>query len=361
MVRRKFGPLALAASRHGRRRGASNNLPGSVLGRRLTEERDACNGTTEPIGMLDLEYLSHMFCPSQGFPPSSNSSDEPSGFGADRFDQKLVHAQPLRFKEHINTAIERDLIPGLMVTYALHEKQQDSKPGGHLRQKLAKQSPALDFERLAMQAVLEPVETLRERLDDLVQDGMPLTEVFLGLLAPAARHLGHLWTLDAIDFSSVTIGLMRLQQLVRSYGDAFTTPLQESAAQGRRVLLVPAPGEQHTFGLILVGHCLRRAGWQTTILPSFVRDEVVSGIKTHPYDVIGISVGSESYFDDVRGVLKNIRMAAGNRQPGILVGGVGINGEMEKVLYLGADATTTDGRHVAAEAAKLVDSRANIC
>ena len=314
--------------------------------------------------MLDLEALSLIFCPTQGAVDGANGSWEPIDLHAHRSVQKPIDAQRLRLKEHINSAIERDIIPRLMITYVMHDSQKAvalAEPLQQARQDVARQPPALDYERLAMQAVLEDVDTLRERLDELVQDGMPLTEVFLGLMAPAARHLGHLWTLDAIDFSSVTIGLTRLQQLVHSYGAVFTTPSREDTGQRRRALLVPAPGEQHTFGLIMVGEFMRRAGWQTMILPSFGRDEMISAIKSNPFDIVGVSLGKESCFDDVRGLLKHIRKAARKRALGIMVGGNAINGAMEKVQYLGADATAADGRHVAAEAAKLVDLRANNC
>ena len=359
MVRRKFGPLAQSASRHGLRRGGSAGFSQLLQGVAVRRERVMPGGSADAHGMLDLEALSHAFCPSQVSGYGAPGSDDRAHVDARRYAPKPAEIEQHYFKEHINTTIERDIIPRLMVTYAMHDSRPAAEPE---RQKALVGTPVVaDYERLAMEAVLEDASVLRARLDELVNNGMPLTEVFLSLMAPAARHLGHLWTLDAIDFSSVAIGLMRLQQLVHSYGDVFSTPSCRADRALRRALLVPAPGEHHTFGLVMIGDFLRRAGWQTLILPSFGRDEMIATIQSETFDVVGVSVGNDGSFDDVRGLLKHVRKAARKRELGILVGGNAINGEMEKVVYLGADATTIDGRHVAAEAAKLVDSRSNRC
>ena len=40
--------------------------------------------------------------------------------------------------------------------------------------------------------------------------------VYLDLLTPAARQLGAMWDEDRCDFTQVTVGLMRLQQVMRA-------------------------------------------------------------------------------------------------------------------------------------------------
>ena len=94
----------------------------------------------------------------------------------------------------------------------------------------------------------------------LRQRGTPVESLYLDLLAPAARHLGDLWCADACDFATVTMGLGRLQQLLHELSPAFGGEL-EHREHGRRALLVPVPGEQHTFGLLMVVEFFRRAGW----------------------------------------------------------------------------------------------------
>ena len=58
------------------------------------------------------------------------------------------------------------------------------------------------------------VETLRAK-------GLGLECIYLELLAPAARHLGELWEADLCDFTQVTLGLWRLQQVMYDLSPAF--------------------------------------------------------------------------------------------------------------------------------------------
>ena len=103
-------------------------------------------------------------------------------------------------------------------------------------------------------ASLAYVEALRAR-------GIPLERLYLDLFAVVARRLGQLWTEDLCSFADVTVGLVRLQGLVREYSPAFM-PSVEGRDPRRSALLIPVPGEQHTFGLAMVAEFFLRAGWE---------------------------------------------------------------------------------------------------
>ncbi len=117
--------------------------------------------------------------------------------------------------------------------------------------------------------VHRPVAAARAHLDALRAGGMSAEAVITEVLSATARHLGVMWEQDRCTFVDVTLGLSRLQQLLRIYGPAFEA---EPALQGsgRRLLLAVVPGEQHTFGLAIVEEFFRRAGWhvQSEFLPS---------------------------------------------------------------------------------------------
>ena len=102
-------------------------------------------------------------------------------------------------------------------------------------------------------AILAQVEALRRARRDPAA-------LCLDLLAPAARWLGKAWEDDRCDFSTVTLGLMRLQHMVRDYGRMLTRDVRPTA-QGRRILLANPPGEQHSFGRDMLAGFFRRAGW----------------------------------------------------------------------------------------------------
>ena len=84
----------------------------------------------------------------------------------------------------------------------------------------------------------------------LLDDGIPLEALLLDLFAPAARRLGTMWEADEIDFVDVTIGTSRLQQILHHLHPAAGKQMPVSPAGG--CCFVPAPSEQHTFGLLMV-------------------------------------------------------------------------------------------------------------
>ena len=85
-------------------------------------------------------------------------------------------------------------------------------------------------------------------VEERLARGITVESIFLDLLAPAARQLGTLWESDAADFANVTLGVGRLQLIMRRLSDRFTDETNAFHA-GESVLLTIIPGEQHSFGL----------------------------------------------------------------------------------------------------------------
>ncbi|MDQ2779900.1 MAG: hypothetical protein M3Y32_10125, partial [Pseudomonadota bacterium] len=50
--------------------------------------------------------------------------------------------------------------------------------------------------------------------------GVAIEQIFVGLLAPTARYLGSLWDDDLCSFTDVTVGLGRLQRVLRELSPA---------------------------------------------------------------------------------------------------------------------------------------------
>ncbi len=176
--------------------------------------------------------------------------------------------------------------------------------------------------------------------------------LLLNLLAPAARHLGDLWTEDLCDFTEVTVGLGRLQQLLRALSPSFLTAANPPPA-ARRVLLLAFAEEQHTFGLSMVADFFLRAGWN-------VRSDTASSpgmparlVRSEWFEVIGFSVGSEARLDALATAIRQVRRASRNPAIGILVGGAIFHDNPSLVSRIGADGTAVDGRSAVAQAQNL--------
>ncbi|UEM01350.1 cobalamin B12-binding domain-containing protein [Skermanella rosea] len=188
----------------------------------------------------------------------------------------------------------------------------------------------------------------------LVQSrGVPLESLYLDLLAPAARHLGDLWTNDICHFGDVTIGLCRLQQVLRDFSPAF---LNEASTRddGRRALLMSVPGGQHTFGISMVAEFFRRARWDVTTGAPVARDELIRTVRSQWFSVVGLSVSCEVQVEVLASTIRLIRRASRNPAVGIMVGGPVFVTHPELVTLVGADVTALDAREAPLQAENLL-------
>jgi len=188
-------------------------------------------------------------------------------------------------------------------------------------------------------ALHEAVAALRER-------GASVQSVFLDLLTPVARKLGEFWTCDSCSFTDVTMAMGRLQQLLRSNSAAFGLGLRLADDHGsqRRILLMPSPGEQHTFGLSLVAEFFYRAGWDVST--SFLQPSgpLAALVEREWFDVVGLSLGNVAQVGRLEDTLRQIRRASMNPQVLTIVGGVAFMLEPSLVERVSADAVITDAQ-----------------
>lgn len=210
---------------------------------------------------------------------------------------------------------------------------------------------ATDVPRLARLLVADGDRAWMALVDECVAAGVPVDEICLQLLAPAARELGRMWDDDECSFSDVTVGVGRLQRLMRALGPALCTA-EAAPAVVRRVLLVAAPGEAHTFGLSMVSEFFRRAGWDVAGLGE--RQQAGDVLGREWFDLIGVSVGVASRMDWLRSAIGGWRGASRNPDLLVMVGGPAVVLLGEAARAAGADAVAADGRHAPVLAEQLL-------
>jgi methanogenic corrinoid protein MtbC1 len=207
------------------------------------------------------------------------------------------------------------------------------------------------FARLVLRGEMGSVDSF---LDKLRGRGLSAETIYLGLLEATARRFGEMWLDDSCTFSDVTMGTIRLQQILRALGPWFRGAL-ECPLPGHRILLVPATGEQHTFGLFVVADFLARAGWDVWG-ESSAGENAMRLVRDEWFDVIGVSVGCVAQLDVLTGYIQRLRSASRNRAVGILVGGPVFARHPEYAASVGADGTAADGSEVAQVAESLLAS-----
>lgn len=192
---------------------------------------------------------------------------------------------------------------------------------------------------------------------NLRNDQVPVETLYLDLLAPAARELGRMWEEDVVLFSDVTVAVGRLQRIMRGLSPAFGADV-DHPPDGRRVLLLPAPGEQHTFGLSMVAEFFRRAGWDVVCDLDSRAFDPVALVRAEWFDIIGISAGGDARVDWLESGIAAVRHASRNRAIGVMVGGPVFSADPARAGLVGADSTASDGRQAPVLAEQLLHERA---
>lgn len=183
--------------------------------------------------------------------------------------------------------------------------------------------------------------------------GLPLPQVYLGLLAPTARLLGACWDDDICDFTEVTIGLRCLHAVCHALEPRFA-PLFPDGRAGRSILLAPAPGEHHGLGLTMVEQFFRRAGWEAWIDGGADSEALLALVAEKHFGLVGFSIGGETHIQALTKLIRDIRRASRNPNLGILVGGPLLLQEPHLVKRLGADATARDAEEAVLQAEALL-------
>jgi methanogenic corrinoid protein MtbC1 len=190
-------------------------------------------------------------------------------------------------------------------------------------------------------------------VEGLRLQGASAESLCLDLLAPTARQLGELWEQDLCDFTEVTVGLWRLQQVLHDLGLAFRGELALRKT-GPRALLVPVVGEQHTFGLAMVVDFFRSARWNVWSGAVKSNADLASLVRRESFAVVGFSVACGDRLEAVAGCIRAVRRASCNRAVGVMVGGPMFIEHPEFAALVGADATAVDGRQAVLQAEALL-------
>lgn len=210
--------------------------------------------------------------------------------------------------------IERDIIPRLFLTHR--------DPRGSPAAKPADPAPLTpeDCEAFASLLVTAEAAEILERVQGLIDRGIGLSQIYLDLLAPAARRLGELWEEDRCSFTEVTLGLSHLHLVLRDIGRRNGEDFVQSMSK-RQVYLVPAPGEQHTFGLSMVEEFFLQAGWQTECHHTMSAPSVLHDVSHHRMDLLGFSLGCAEFLKPLLDLIAAVQRVTVNPDMIIMIGG----------------------------------------
>jgi methanogenic corrinoid protein MtbC1 len=246
----------------------------------------------------------------------------------------------------LTRTIEGEVIPRLLLAHVIPQKSKQDGPANWVMDPKEVQT----FSDLIIGS--ESSRAFRF-VDEARNSGRPLENLITKLLAPTATYLGELWKADRCSFTEVTVGLSRLRQILRELGPEFENE-KGSWRHGRRALLLPVPGEQHTFGIYVVEAFFRREGWDVCGGPVDTETEITHLVEKQWFAIAGLSLSSGRFFDKLPPLIKSIRRRSCNEGIAVLVGGPLFVSKPELAKEVGADGCAQDAQEAVAQASALL-------
>jgi len=180
-------------------------------------------------------------------------------------------------------------------------------------------------------------------VEALLERGISMDHLLVDLLGPSARIMGDMWVEDSCNFVDVTLGMTRIQHVFRQLRMPIDNSETFTNSKGR-ALLVPAPGEQHVFGLRVVEEFMLRDGWDVDCRLQASLNDILYIVRDEAYDFIGFSLSGERLLEPLASAIRLTRLNSRNRAIRIMVGGVYFADHPEASRQIDADAVTLDAR-----------------
>jgi methanogenic corrinoid protein MtbC1 len=248
-------------------------------------------------------------------------------------------------KRSLSEVIETQIIPRLVQAHRVAQAEVDPTTQG----------PGISPKQLATFVALSKSSKASETtqfIDELLHQGITTDRIFLELIAPAARQLGLMWEQDLCDFTEVTCGLVRMHEITHRLGFEYQNGPQ-LGGDVQRIMLASAPGSQHFLGMTIVSDFFRKAGWDVVIEISLSEKELVHAVSNEWFDVIGISCATEAQLKTLPDLIRALKAASGNPEPGVLLGGPIFTVQSHDARSLGADGICVDVKEAVALAASF--------
>jgi methanogenic corrinoid protein MtbC1 len=252
--------------------------------------------------------------------------------GRGAFAPGLVQRRIGQFSHHIETALGQQILPRLGDRRFAPDQAE--------------------IERLTALAAAGDRQSLSQAVNQKRRSGESSEQVCLSTLTEVARRLGAWWEEDRCGFVEVTLGMVVLHQLLRDLAPELRRGVIGHHA--RSALMLPMPGEQHSFGISMVAEFFRAAGWQVAQDGARSLRGLTRRVSQDWFGVVALSCGVVERLDALPAMVAAIRAHSFNPYVAIMVGGQAVAGDPRAAAACGADATATDAAEALRQAELLV-------
>jgi len=247
----------------------------------------------------------------------------------------------------ILSIVESQIIPGLLNSERIRRPHLSLVSSSHAKPSQQEIEVFIDL------CVSESSKDAQSFVDDFLDAGLSTEDVFLNLIAPAARNLGSEWDDDRMDFSQVNLGLVRLHSIANEI--RFTSKSDQFAkAKARRVMIASAPGSMHMLGTTIVADFFRKEDWQVVVAISSSANELVQTVSNEWFDVLGLSLSIDQQLTGLADLIDQFKSLSLNPRMVVMLGGPIFSAKKLDANDFGANGICDNAKHAVGLAVSLL-------
>lgn len=189
--------------------------------------------------------------------------------------------------------------------------------------------------------------TVRDRVvRDMIAARINRYEIADQYIPEIARRLGVAWCEDGMSFAEVTIGVARLQGLLRDLTDNWSVE-SRMYENGLNSVVLMLADEYHTLGPMLVTSQLRRMGASVRLMLGRPSGEIRALLGEQRFDLVLVSVAHVEKLEAAARLVRLVRVSMISPAP-VIVGGPAIDVDSNAKEITGADHASSNIREALA-------------
>jgi methanogenic corrinoid protein MtbC1 len=184
----------------------------------------------------------------------------------------------------------------------------------------------------------------RRVVEQALEDGIPIPDIYLGMLDPAMREVGHRWAMGELNVAEEHYATAVAQSILDGLGRRLRRPPKD----GRLAIVSGTPEELHALGTRVVADFLETDGWEVLLLGTGApADDIAALVESEQPDLVALSTATAGVIEGVVDVLRALR--AISPRPCIVAGGRFWTEETTPAaIEFGADLVVQDPRELVA-------------
>ena len=188
---------------------------------------------------------------------------------------------------------------------------------------------------------------------DVIEQGMPIKDVYLKVFQPCQYEIGRLWQTNQISVAEEHYCTAATQLIMAQlYSKIFNTK-----KNGQRMVATCVGNELHEIGLHMVADFFEMEGWDTYYLGSNTpASSILQTLTERKPDILAISATMAFHINLVTDLIEQVRALPANRQIRILVGGYPFNVDPELWRQVGADGFAANAEQAILTANALLEA-----